>query len=196
MDTASLPSDRARRSLPGWSSTRPRAAINRCTRPALPGFAKILVVAALLSCGALPAGAQQPTQAQQNAIRQSCRADYQSNCSGVPTGGKAALQCLQQHAASLSAPCGAAVGAIGAPAGAPAGSAPNTAPPPPVAYSAPAMSRRQEVAVLRGACGADYRRICRGVRPGGGQAMQCLKDNFQSLSGGCRRVLSQAASRR
>ena len=166
--------------------------MREATRPH-PGLAKILFVATLLSCGALPAGAQQPTQAQQNAIRQSCRADYQSNCSGVPTGGKAALQCLQQHAANLSAPCGAAVGAIGAPAGAPSAPAP---PPPSAAYSAPAMSPRQEMAVLRGACGADYRRICRGVRPGGGQAMQCLKDNFQSLSGGCQRVLGQAASRR
>lgn len=160
------------------------------------GMAIVLPVAALLSCLAFQAGAQRPTQAQQNAIRQSCRADFQSNCSGVPTGGKEALQCLQQHAANLSPSCGAAVGAIGAPSGTSAGSAgaPATAPPP-AAYSSPAMSPRQEMAVLRGACGADYRRVCRGVRPGGGQAMQCLKDNFQSLSGGCRGVLSRAAAR-
>jgi hypothetical protein len=151
------------------------------------------LVAALLSCAALTAGAQQPTQAQQNAIRQSCRADYQANCAGVPSGGMAALQCLQQHTASLSPSCGAAVGAVGA-LGQGAAAAPAT--PPPRAQSVPAMPPREEMALMRSACGADYRRVCRGVRPGGGQAMQCLKANFQSLSAGCRRVLSQAAVNR
>lgn len=145
-----------------------------------------MFAAALLSCVTLPAGAQQPTQAQQNAIRQSCRADYQANCASIPAGGMASLQCLQQHAANLSPSCGAAVSAVG-------GAAAAQQAPPPRTQAAPRMSPREEMAVLRGACGADYRRVCRGVRPGGGQAMQCLKANFQSLSAGCRRVLSQAA---
>ena len=161
-----------------------------------PWVAMILLVLALLS----PAAAQRPTQAQQNAIRQSCRADYQSNCASVSPGGAAALECLQQHAANLSPSCGAAVAAaVGAPAGAPTGAAAGAAvaptAPPPAGYAPPAMSRRQEMAVLRGACGADYHRVCAGVRPGGGQALQCLRDNLQSLSSGCRRVLSRAASR-
>ena len=57
----------------------------------------ILAVPGLLIAGV--SWAQQPTQAQQNAIRQNCRSDYQSYCSAVPTGGQASLQCLQQHAA-------------------------------------------------------------------------------------------------
>ncbi len=56
----------------------------------------------LLTCGATAALAQQPSKAQTDAIRQSCRADYQSHCADVPTGGKEALACLQQNAASLS----------------------------------------------------------------------------------------------
>ena len=48
--------------------------------------------------------AQQPSQAQINAIRQSCRNDYMAHCSSVTPGGPAALHCLQQHASSLSAP--------------------------------------------------------------------------------------------
>ena len=48
--------------------------------------------------------AQQPTAAQSNAIRQMCRGDYMSYCSGVPTGAPA-LQCLKQNAASVSAGC-------------------------------------------------------------------------------------------
>src|SRR5262245_35209944 len=49
--------------------------------------------------------AQQPSQAQVNAIRQACRSDYMAHCSSVPTGGAAALQCLQQHASSMSGGC-------------------------------------------------------------------------------------------
>ena len=54
---------------------------------------------------ATPSLAQQPTQAQISAIRSACRGDYMANCAGVPTGGQAALQCLQQHAGSVSAGC-------------------------------------------------------------------------------------------
>ena len=35
--------------------------------------------------------AQQPTQAQISAVRSACRGHYMANCSGVPTGGQAAL---------------------------------------------------------------------------------------------------------
>ena len=43
------------------------------------------------------AGAQQPSQAQADAIRQSCRGDYQAHCAGVPTGGscRAAMSAAQ-----------------------------------------------------------------------------------------------------
>ena len=66
-----------------------------------------------LAIFAAPALAQQPTQAQISAIRGACRGDYQSVCSNVPTGGQAALQCLQQHAAQVSPGCGQALAAIG-----------------------------------------------------------------------------------
>ena len=61
-------------------------------------LAGILVAAPL-------AHAQQPTSAQADAIRQSCRADFQAKCAGVPTGGQAALACLQQNAAKASPAC-------------------------------------------------------------------------------------------
>ncbi|HEX4617721.1 MAG TPA: cysteine rich repeat-containing protein [Stellaceae bacterium] len=68
--------------------------------------------------GSGQAVAQQPTQAGQsnqaqiNAVRQACRSDYMAHCSSVPTGGSAALACLQQNMQSLSAPCQQAVGAV------------------------------------------------------------------------------------
>ncbi len=155
----------------------------------------ILAVPGLLIAGV--SWAQQPTQAQQNAIRQNCRSDYQSYCSAVPTGGQASLQCLQQHAAELSPACGQAVGAIGG-ATPPAGksapppaqaahppAAPPAAPPP----AAPPPNPRAEMALMRQACGMDYRAFCRGVRPGGGRGIACLTDHQESLSDGCRTAL-------
>ncbi len=74
--------------------------------------------------------AQQPTPAQASAIRAACRADYQANCAGVPTGGAAALQCLQTNASRTSAACQQALRAVGggavaaAPVAAPAARAP------------------------------------------------------------------------
>jgi hypothetical protein len=55
----------------------------------------------------------QPTKAQQDALRSACRKDFMSHCSGVKPTGSAALSCLQQHAASLSAGCRTAVSAVG-----------------------------------------------------------------------------------
>lgn len=75
----------------------------------------------------LSALAQSPTPAQVGAIRQSCRADYMRVCAGVPTGGAAALQCLEQHAGSVSAPCRQALAAASPPA-APPPAAPTPAP--------------------------------------------------------------------
>ncbi len=140
----------------------------------------------LLWCGA--AAAQQPTSAQTNAVRQSCRTDFQTHCAGVSPGGQAALACLQQNAASLSPACDQAVAAIGQPS--------RTAPPPvshPAASSSQ-MSPRDELAVARSACGSDYRAYCRGVRPGGGHALACLEAHEASLSRACQAVLRQAAS--
>src|SRR5258708_33070828 len=41
--------------------------------------------------------AKKPSGAQVAAIRSACRSDYQKVCAGVPTGGSAALQCLEKN---------------------------------------------------------------------------------------------------
>ncbi len=151
-----------------------------------------VIAAAALAALALPAAAQQPTQAQANAIKQACRSDYQAHCASVPTGGSASLQCLQQNAASLSAPCQNALSAVsgggGAPPKAPPAAAQAPAAPAPM-HAPPPLSPREEMALLRGACGGDYRAFCQGVRPGGGRAAQCLRANGQRLSPRCRTAL-------
>jgi hypothetical protein len=156
------------------------------------------------AAAAAPAG--QPTSAQVSAIRSACRSDYPKVCAGVPTGGAPALQCLEKNKAKLSAGCEKAVSAAsggGATAAAPAaGAAPAAAgtaaaatPATPTVIVLRPMRPREELLVLRSACGADVRSICGGVQPGGGRIVQCLATNAAQLSPACKGVLSQFAAR-
>ncbi|TCS00934.1 MULTISPECIES: cysteine rich repeat-containing protein [unclassified Rhizobium] len=136
--------------------------------------------------------AAQPTEAQRSAVKSACRSDFMAQCSGVTPGGAAALSCLQQHSARLSAPCQQAVAALGA-SGAPAvggGSATAAAPVPTKPAAMPDFSPREELMIAREACGPDFRAFCRAVPVGGGRVISCLRDNLQRVSPACHRVLS------
>jgi outer membrane biosynthesis protein TonB len=144
--------------------------------------------------------AKKPTDAQRAAVRSACRSDYMANCSSVTPGGAAAMKCLMQHEASLSAKCKQAVAAItggGAPAaaGAPADAA--TAAPGAAPAVAPMVLRpmmpREVFFVLRSGCGMDARALCAGVPPGGGRIAQCLASQAASLSPECTRALAPFA---
>lgn len=147
--------------------------------------------------------AKKPSSAQVAAIRSACRSDYQQNCAGVPTGGAAALNCLQKNKENLSASCQRAVSAVGNSAAPAAGGAPSdsaTADPAAMPAAAPAaalvlrpMRPREVIFVLRSGCGEDARALCSDVPPGGGRIMQCLAAQPASLSPACSGVLSQFA---
>jgi hypothetical protein len=141
----------------------------------------------------------QVTSAQQNAIKQSCRSDFMSNCSGVSPGGKEALACLQTNVASLSSACQQAVNAtMPAPAAAaPAASAPAAAeaapaPAPAKVVAAPAAAAptAAQQSAMKQACRSDFMSRCSGVTPGGKDALVCLQRNVASLSPACRQVVS------
>jgi len=148
---------------------------------------------------------KKPSQAQITAIKANCRSDYPRVCAGVPTGGEAALECLEKNKAKVSAACAKAVAAAGggaAPAGgATAAAGTGTSGGAPAAAAAPAATvivlrpllLREEVFVARSACGADIRTLCGGVRPGGGRIAQCLASQAGALSPACKDVLAQFA---
>src|SRR5258706_251623 len=152
-----------------------------------------------------PIFAQAPTDAQRSAIRSACRSDYEAHCASVPPGGAAALQCLQKNMSSLSSSCQTAVRAVETPAAPKAESTPSAAPnaepaPAPATEPAPVlvlrpMRPREELFVLRSACGGDVRALCGGVAPGGGRIAQCLASQAASLSPACKDVLAQFATR-
>jgi hypothetical protein len=139
--------------------------------------------------------AKKPTDAQVSAIRTACRGDYPKVCAGVPTGGAPALECLEKNKAKVSAGCGKALAAVGGGAAAPAaggaapaagGAAPAAAP---VVIVLRPMLPREELFVMRSACGGDIRTLCAGVAPGGGRIMQCIANRAADLSPACKDVL-------
>jgi Cysteine rich repeat len=178
----------------------------------------ILLAAASLLSGIANAQAA-PTEAQQQAIRSSCQSDYRTYCASVPTGGSAALQCLEKNISSLSAACQQAVNAAtgggsastsgesggsavsggsattsGASAGGTAAN-PQTnsaGQPKPVII---VLEPVQELAVMREACGSDYRTFCAGVRIIGGGALSCLVSHASALSPSCKGMLGKLGQR-
>ena len=142
--------------------------------------AALAAVSLQLLVAAGPASAQ-PSAEQQSALRNNCRSDFMSNCSGVTPGGAEALQCLQRNVAKLSPGCQSAVNAL-APRSAPTQAAAPAAPaaPAPAPAAAPAAApvpspaapatragapTPDQQTALRQLCGADYMAKCGHVPP-------------------------------
>jgi cysteine rich repeat protein len=147
------------------------------------------------------AAAKQPNNAQVSAIKSACGSDYPKVCAGVQPGGAAALECLEKNKEKVSPACEKAVSAASgaggaAAAAAPAGAAPTAAPAaaPSVILLRP-LRPREELLIVRSACGGDVRTLCAGVAPGGGRIAQCLATNAASLSPACKDVLAPFAAR-
>jgi hypothetical protein len=142
--------------------------------------------------------AKKPSDAQVAAIRSACRSDYQKVCAGVPTGGAPALQCLEKNKSKLSGNCQQAVNAAGGGAATPAAGTASAAASPVAAPAAALVLRpmrpREELFVVRSACGGDVRALCGSVAPGGGRIARCLATQAASLSPACKEVLAQFAA--
>ncbi len=147
------------------------------------------------------AGAQQPSQDQIKAVRQSCRSDFIANCSSVQPGGRDAIECLQRNAGKLSAPCKSTVSAIVTKPAAPTEAVKQTVAPNPPESGAPpsaepAASPSQEaVEAVQKACSLrDFVSHCSWIDPKSAEILLCLKANEGELSPGCRSALRQAVS--
>jgi hypothetical protein len=184
---AARPAPAAETSQPAPSATPPAPKRPEPVREAKPA-----------SPPAATASAQKPSAEQLNAIRASCRSDFMAHCPGVQPGGPAALKCLQQNAARVSAPCQTALAAIGQVGKGSAAATPATAPAASPAVSPlgpmPPMRPREALAILR-LCNADQQALCPGVPVGGGRVLSCLAGNAAALSPGCYAALSAAARR-
>jgi hypothetical protein len=148
-----------------------------------------------------PLAAQQPTQAQREAIRASCRSDFIANCSGVTPGGKEALECLVRNESSLSEACKTAVNAIAEkpaePAAAPvepAAPAPARSESAPRQQSAPAtVSGEGSLKSVQKACTlSDMMAHCSFIQPNNPEIVLCLKANAADLSPSCQAAVQAA----
>ena len=190
-------------SLSSSCQTAVRAVEPAASAPAATAKPATEPAAAAAPKAAASTAAKKPSSAQISAIRSACRSDYQKVCAGVPTGGAPALQCLEKNKSKVSAPCEQAVNAASGGGAAPAaGGAPSaaaTASPGAAPAAAPAlvlrpMRPREELFVLRSACGGDVRALCGGTPVGGGRIVRCLATQAASLSPACKEVLGQFAA--
>jgi hypothetical protein len=148
--------------------------------------------------------AQQPTQAQRDAIRAACRAHFMANCSGAEPGGKEAFECLLRNDAKLLPSCQAAVNAAAPKPAEPAAAAPvapasaapansETAPPAtkveralPGIQVAPTEAQNDQLKSVQQACTLnDFVAHCSWIAPGNPEILLCLKGNAADLSPNC-----------
>ena len=151
-------------------------------------LAEVILLAAPAAM-VFPAVAQQPSPKQIATIRQACRSDFISHCSGVQPGGREALACLQNNAAQLSATCRSAISAA----------VPNRQPPQPVT-AAPQPQQAQgpeqdQLAAVRRACTLDdFVSHCSWIAPNSPELLLCLRANASQLSASCQSVLATSAA--
>lgn len=155
-----------------------------------PGRFGVLALLSVICLAAAGVHAQQPTDAQRNAVRSACRSDFMAQCSGVTPGGVEALNCLKQHETTLSSACRDAVSALGgttkkksSDAGSPAQS--NTAAAPTSAPKQTAQPTAAQRDAVKSACRSDFMAQCSGVTPGGSEALACLQKHSATLSPSC-----------
>ena len=55
-------------------------------------------------------------------------------------------------------------------------------------FAAPAMAQQNDLAKY---CKSDIERLCKGVPPGGGKIMQCLKAHEKDMTVGCAQALQK-----
>jgi len=136
------------------------------------------------------ASAQQPTQAQREAIRESCRADFIAHCSTTEPGGKDALECLMRNDAKLAATCKAAVEAIAAIPEKPVTSDTPTAATVPASQPATTQSQEELLKTVQQTCTLnDFAAHCSWIAPTSPELLLCLKANAAALSPACQKVM-------
>ena len=92
-----------------------------------------------------------------------CAEDTARLCKGVQQGEGRILQCIKEHANELSPACKQNIAAA-----------------------------KEKVQDFTQACKDDMQTRCKGIKPGGGRILQCLKQHEVELSPGCKEKMEQA----
>ena len=144
------------------------------------------------------AAAQQPTEAERDAIRSACRSDFVTHCASVQPGGKEALECLLQNDSKLSQPCKSAVNAVAPKPEPVTREAAPAAPEPPVAGTPKPVSeqtRDEQIKAVRQACTLDdFVAHCSWIQPSSPEVVLCLEANAAALSPPCQTAVGSLST--
>lgn len=144
------------------------------------------------------AAAQQPTEAERDAIRSACRSDFVTHCASVQPGGKEALECLLQNDSKLSQPCKSAVNAVAPKPEPVTREAAPAAPEPPAAGTPKPVSeqtRDEQIKAVRQACTLDdFMAHCSWIQPSSPEVVLCLKANAAALSPPCQTAVGSLST--
>jgi Cysteine rich repeat len=95
-----------------------------------------------------------------------CAEDAARLCQGVQQGEGRVARCLKEHANELSPACKKNI-----------------------------AEAKEEVREFAQACKADSDKLCKGIQPGGGRILQCLKQHEGELSPGCKEKMNHPQGR-
>lgn len=98
---------------------------------------------------------------------ESCKADLEKHCKGVAPGGGRLVQCLRDHRKDLAPECKKDLEEV-----------------------------REDMKEVKDACKADVDKLCKGVEPGEGRILACLRKNQKSVSAECKKELEDARKHR
>lgn len=62
--------------------------------------------------------------------------------------------------------------------------------------AAPTQSQAQEMQDIQTYCMEDIDRLCKGIEPGGGRILKCLKANKKGMSVGCAQALQKLKNKK
>jgi hypothetical protein len=96
------------------------------------------------------------------AQEEACKADVEKFCKNVEPGEGGIMRCLKEHEAELSAPCKAA---------------------------GEEMKAGKEA--MKEACKSDFDTFCKGIEPGEGRLIKCIKEHEAKLSPKCKAVMAK-----
>ncbi|HXX81072.1 MAG TPA: cysteine rich repeat-containing protein [Thermodesulfovibrionales bacterium] len=90
-----------------------------------------------------------------------CAQDVQKFCPGVEPGGGRIMKCLHEHAGEVSDACKARL-----------------------------QQGKDQVKDKLQSCKDDAQKFCKGIQPGGGRIMECLKSHQSELSPACQTTIN------
>jgi Cysteine rich repeat len=140
-----------------------------------------------------------------------CRADVEKLCAGIPQGGGRIMACLKANQAQVSPACKAEMASVarmvkevgtacaddvqsycadmkpgqGAVVRCLAANKGSLAP----ACQDILQGAQEKVAEFKKACGKDAKKLCKGIRPGEGRVLACLKSKEAELSPACQTLV-------